>query len=425
MEWILLFLETFWDLTVEMAPYLLLGFLIAGFLNGAFSKDWMQRKMGKPGVGSAVKAAVFGIPLPLCSCGVIPTGVSFHKQGASKGATTSFLISTPQTGVDSVLVTYSLMGWAYAIVRPIIAFITGVLGGLWADYANKDQLATANSSSAEPVSCSDCADDEPKAKQHWFDRIFVYAFVTFLQDISRWLVLGLLLATAITVFVPDAWFTEYLDKPWLNMLIVLAASIPLYVCATASVPIAAALLIKGISPGAAIVFLMAGPATNVATMTVLWKTIGKKTTLIYLASIMLGAIGFGLLIDYALPTEWFSYFSPDKTMGAHEHHFLPHWLMVGSGVLMLYLILQAEIIKLIPKKTKVMDKTTETTTYSIEGMTCNHCVANVDKNLKEISGVEDVTVDLQKNQATVVGSVNDDKIREVIESIGYEYKGRK
>jgi len=414
------FFITLWDLTIEMAPYLLLGFLIAGLLNGVFSKDWLQRKMGKPGWGSSIKAALLGIPLPLCSCGVIPTGVSFHKQGASKGATSSFLISTPQTGVDSILVTYSLMGWAFAIVRPIIAFVTGVLGGIWAD---QDRQVT-QTATAEAHSCSDCADDEPKVKQHWFDRIFRYAFVTFLQDISRWLVLGLVLATLITMFVPEALFTEYLSRPWLNMLIVLAASIPLYVCATASVPIAAALLLKGVSPGAALVFLMAGPATNVATLTVLWQTIGKRTTIKYLISIMVGAVGFGLIIDYALPKEWFTYFTPEHT-NAHEHHILPHWLMVGSGILMVYLTLQAEILKFIPKKTKQMESTNTTTTYAIEGMTCNHCVANVDKNLKAIEGVNDVSVDLQKGEAVVDGNVDAEKIKEVIESIGYTFKGKK
>jgi len=409
---------------MEMAPYLLLGFLIAGLLNGVFSKDWLQRKMGKPGIGSAVKASLLGIPLPLCSCGVIPTGVSFYKQGASKGATSSFLISTPQTGVDSILVTYSLMGWAFAIVRPIIAFITGVLGGIWAD-RDKQALSKDNKvDQSEAATCSDCSNDKPKTEQHWFDRIFKYAFVTFLQDISRWLILGLVLATLITMFVPQSLFTEYLSSPWLNMLIVLAASVPLYVCATASVPIAAALLLKGVSPGAALVFLMAGPATNVATLTVLWQTIGKRTTIKYLISIMAGAVGFGLIIDYLLPVEWFTYFTPAHT-SAHSNHILPHWLMLGAGILMVYLIAQAEILKFIPKKNIKKEDMNDSKTYAVEGMTCNHCVANVDKNLKAIDGVDEVSVDLQKGEAVVNGNVAESKIKEVIESIGYTFKGRK
>lgn len=416
-EWLKLFFKTFWELCVDMAPYLLLGFLIAGLLNGVFSKEWMKRKMGKKGIGSAIKASLFGIPLPLCSCGVIPTGVSFHQQGASKGATTSFLISTPQTGVDSILVTYSLMGWAFAIVRPIIAFITGVLGGLWADsvetedYHNNIQNKSENTSSVE--------------KEHWFNRIFVYAFHTFLQDISRWLILGLVLATLITVLVPNSWFTEHLDTPWINMLIVLAVSIPLYVCATASVPIAAALLLKGISPGAAIVFLMAGPATNVATFTVLWKTIGKKTTIIYLSSIIIGAMIFGIIIDYFLPSNILNYFIPQTTVSdPHTHHLLPHWLMIGSGIVMLYLIAQAEILKFIPKKHKLNMETTNKNVYRIEGMTCNHCVANVDKNIKAIDGVSDALVNLQSGKVEIIGNVSAQKIASVIESLGYTFKGK-
>lgn len=402
---------------MEMAPYLLLGFLIAGLLNGVFSKDWIQRKMGKPGIGSTVKASVLGVPLPLCSCGVIPTGVSFHKQGASKGATTSFLISTPQTGVDSILVTYSMMGWAFAIVRPIIAFVTGIFGGLWADSIRDPQKVK------DAPMCLDCDDDHDTKKQHWFQRIFVYAFVTFLQDISRWLLFGLAMATLITIFVPQTLFTEYLSNPWLNMLIILVASIPLYVCATASVPIAAALLIKGVSPGAAIVFLMAGPATNVATLTVLWNSIGKKTTIIYLASIVLGALAFGLIIDYALPQSWFTYFTPENI--AHQQgHILPHWLMVGSGIVILYLIAQAEFLKFFSFKSKDdMEMTDDTVTYKIEGMTCNHCVANVEKNLKALDGADEVHVDLQHGWAKVSKNVPEEKIKETIEAIGYQFKG--
>lgn len=422
-EWIILFIHTFWDLTIEMAPYLLLGFLIAGLLNGAFSKTWMQRKLGKPGWSSAIKAAVFGVPLPLCSCGVIPTGVSFFKQGASRGATNSFLISTPQTGVDSILVTYSLMGWAFAIVRPIVAFITGVLGGVWTDSDAKQK--EVNREEVEAVSCSDCANSEKQ--EHWFQRIFVYAFVTFMQDIGRWLVIGLVLATVITIAVPDDFFAEHLNSPIVNMLLVLLASIPLYVCATGSVPIAASLLMKGISPGAALVFLMAGPATNIATMTVLWQTLGKRSTIIYLASIILGALFFGIVIDYLLPSNWLVHFLPitgEISQGnEHAHHFLPHWLMIGSGAILLYLLVQAEVLRFIPKKSKIMENTQKKHTYRIEGMTCNHCVTNVDKHLKNLKGAQEVEVDLQKNQATIVGEVSSKLVQETVDGLGYSFKG--
>lgn len=415
------YFAAFWELTIEMAPYLLLGFLIAGLLNGVFSKDWLQRKLGKPGFASSIKASLFGIPLPLCSCGVIPTGVSFHQNGASKGATTSFLISTPQTGVDSILITYALMGWAYAIARPIIAFVTGVFGGFIADnyVVTQQQTQTSNCNDG---TCETCSPNDP-SQHHWFNRIFKYAFVTFLQDISRYLVLGLALAALITVAVPDSLFTEYVDKDWLNMLIVLVASIPLYVCATASVPIVAALLLKGISPGAAIVFLMAGPATNIATFTVLWNTIGKKTTLVYLFSIIGGALFFGFLIDYGLPESLYQYFLPLSQISNQGHHFLPHWLMIGSGILLIYLIIQAEIIRMFTKTTE-NTKTIFMTTYKIKGMTCNHCVANVKKNLSNLKQVTQVHVNLDKGIAQIEGDASESQIKTTVEQIGYQYDGK-
>ena len=421
MDWIKQFFQALWSLTVDMAPYILLGFLIAGLLNGVFSKEWMQRRLGKPGWWSAMKASILGVPLPLCSCGVIPTGVSFHKQGASKGATNSFLISTPQTGVDSILVTYSMMGWAYAIARPIIAFITGILGGIWTD------RATSNNVAIEQSTGINCETNPSEEKEHWFQRIFVYAFVTFMQDIGRWLIIGLVLAAIITVAVPDDFFAQHLNSPIVNMLLILVASIPMYVCATGSVPIAAALLMKGISPGAALVFLMAGPATNIATFTVLWQTLGKRTTVIYLVSIILGALFFGIMIDYALPQNIVSYFtlsSGEMHHHAHEHHILPHWMMIASGVVLVYLLIQAEILRYIPKKSKIMENTNDKQTFHIEGMTCNHCVANVDKHLKNLEGVQDVAVDLQKNQATIIGNVSIEKVQETVDGLGYSFKGK-
>jgi len=401
-----------------MSPYLLLGFLIAGLLNGVFSKSWLQQQLGQRGWASSIKAALFGVPLPLCSCGVIPTGVSLYKKGASKGATTSFLISTPQTGIDSILVTYALMGWAYAIVRPIIAFITGIFGGFFVDNFDKveNEIKDANS-------CDDCAVES--SKQHWFDRIFKYAFVIFLQDISRWLIIGLILASIISMLVPEQFFEQgILSEPIIGMLIVLLASVPLYVCATASVPIAAVLLMKGISPGAAIVFLMAGPATNIATFTVIWNAIGKRMTMIYLASIIGGALCFGIIIDYVMPTSWLQYFSVSEVVSEH-HHLLPYWLSFGSAVVLTLLILNAEIKKLIPKTSKPMDDTNSSyNTYTVKGMTCNHCVANVNKHLSEAEQVETVDVDLSSGRVKIQGEISEANVKAIVEDIGYEYAGR-
>ncbi|MDE5959958.1 MAG: permease, partial [Muribaculaceae bacterium] len=120
------FLATFWAMLCEMAPYLLLGFLFAGMLHAFLPASFYNRHLGRPGFWSVAKAAMFGVPLPLCSCGVIPTAMSMRRQGASRAATVSFLISTPQTGVDSILATGSLLGWPLALIRPIAAFATAL-----------------------------------------------------------------------------------------------------------------------------------------------------------------------------------------------------------------------------------------------------------------------------------------------------------
>ena len=243
-------LTAFWDLFMEMAPYLVLGFLLAGVLHVFFPKHKVHKYLGGKNLKSVINASLVGIPLPLCSCGVIPTGVSFHKNGASKGASVSFLISTPQTGVDSILATYSLMGLPFAVIRPIVALITGIIGGVATNAVDESPVTEAPQSAVNEI------------KGNKFIAMLRYAFVDFLADIAKWLVIGLAIAAVITVMVPDSFFESYLSNPYLNMLLVLAASVPMYVCATGSIPVAMALLVKGISPGAAFVFLMAGPATN-------------------------------------------------------------------------------------------------------------------------------------------------------------------
>jgi uncharacterized membrane protein YraQ (UPF0718 family) len=273
-------------------------------------------------------------------------------------------------------------------------------------------------------SCDDCEVDT--SKQHWFDRIFKYAFVEFLQDISRWLIIGLVLASVISMLVPDEFFEGgILSEPIVSMLLVLVASIPLYVCATGSVPIAAVLLMKGISPGAAIVFLMAGPATNIATFTVIWNAIGKRMTIIYLGSIILGALVFGVVIDYLLPEAWLSYFSISEMISEHEH-FLPHWLSFSSAIILTVLIANAELQRYLPKKIKKNMINSEPTnnSYMVKGMTCNHCVANVKKNLSSAEDVKNVEVDLTSGRVDIEGQISESHVKAIVEDIGYEYAGK-
>jgi len=403
--------KTTWDIFLQMSPYLLLGFLFAGILNVVISKRRVSKYLGKRGLWSSVKASILGVPLPLCSCGVIPTGISFHKNGASKGATNSFLISTPQTGLDSILMTFSMMNIYWAVFRPIVAFITGVIGGFATDKLIVEDPITSTTSETE---------EDSGSKKPLLLRIFNYAFIDFLGDISRQLLLGILIAVIITQFVPTSLFTEHLTSPFLNMLIILVASIPLYVCATGSVPIGAALLIAGVSPGAVLVFLMAGPATNAATLTVLWKSIGKKSTLIYLSSIVIGALAFGLLIDYVFEAQLFT---QGITAGSHMHGGGTEWLAIICAIILIGLIGFVELKKLIPNTYK---QTQMNRIYNVEGMNCNHCKSSVEKNLMKIDGIRAVTADPNQNLVVVEGEkIANDTISAVINDLGFNYIGEK
>jgi uncharacterized membrane protein YraQ (UPF0718 family)/copper chaperone CopZ len=414
------FLHEFFLILTEMSPYLLLGFLFSGILHLAFPKKKVRKYMGGKSVSSIFNASLLGVPLPLCSCGVIPTGISFYKHGASKASTVSFLISTPQTGVDSIFVTYSLIGLPFAIIRPIVAFATGIFGGLLT------RMADRNNTDAERVETN----DEREIPKGFFPKIkemFRYSFVEFLQDISNWLVIGLLIAALISVFIPDNFFADKLPGNFIGMLLILVIAIPVYICATASVPVAAVLMMKGLSPGAALVLLMAGPATNAATITMIGKVLGKRTLFSYLGAIITGALLSGLFIDYFLPPEWFT-LSPHFGHGAHDHQMLPGWLQTGSAILLSLFIINGYILKYfsksVVKPVTVSDKGDTVkfniTTLYVGGMSCNHCRENVENSVRSADGVKGVNVDLATGRVDIEGEAPDiAKIKEGIKGIGY------
>ena len=244
------YIEPLINLFNEMSPYLLLGFFFAGLLHVLVPKKIYSTYLSHNDFRSVLYSAIFGIPLPLCSCGVIPTAMSLRKEGASKGAVTSFLIATPQTGVDSILATYSVLGLPFAVIRPIAALVTALFGGLASNYSLKNE-------EADTALCSDeTGTSSQRTGTNKCMQIFRYGFVDMLQDVGKWLLIGLLIAGLITIFVPDSFFSQFASTPLLNMLIVLVFSIPMYLCATGSIPIAAMLMLKGLSPGAALVLLM-------------------------------------------------------------------------------------------------------------------------------------------------------------------------
>jgi uncharacterized protein len=405
----------------EMAPYLMLGFIFAGLLHLLFPKKRVRKYMGQNNLKSIFNASLLGVPLPLCSCGVIPTGISFYKHGASKASTVSFLISTPQTGVDSIFVTYSMLGLPFAIIRPVVAFITGLFGGLITKKIDpeKEETILANNENG---------DEFPNGFFPRIKEMFRYSFIDFLQDISNWLIIGLLVAALISVIVPDDFFADKIPNDFLGMLAILIISIPVYICATASVPVAAVLMLKGLSPGAALVLLMAGPATNAATITMIGKVLGKKSLIGYLGAIISGALLSGLIIDYFLPADWFRVSEHFSHMGHDHSDMLPFWLKIGSAVVLTLLIINGYIQKYFNSK-KIISapvalsgfSATNFATLRVGGMTCNHCKENVENSIKIIEGVEDVSVDLASGMVNITGSsLNLDKIKKRIESVGYK-----
>jgi len=443
MKYILSFLVDFINIVNEMSPYLMLGFFFAGILKVLFPQKMIDKYLGSNNNRSVINACLIGIPLPLCSCGVIPTGMSFYKSGASKGASVAFLISTPQTGIDSILVTYSLLGLPFTIIRPLVALITGIIGGNMSNKFEKLSSPEIKINISEDTCSDSCCDTKATVKNNnivdTIRSILKYAFVDFLQDIAKWLIMGLVLAATISVLLPKDFFIDYIANDFLGMLIMLIASIPLYICATSSVPVAAVLMMKGLSPGAALVFLMAGPATNAATITVMNKVMGKKTTIIYLFAIIIGALGFGFLIDNFIPREWFLMLpNIDTAHAGHQHTGLPIYLQWASSISLFLLIINAyrikynkknskNIIENKPKNSKInfSEMTlTQHKTIKITGMTCNHCKNSVEKHISLIKNINKITVNLEQEIAYIEGyNISLDIIKEKVESLGFKYIG--
>ncbi len=304
-----------WYMFEEAAPYLFLGFTIAGLLHVFVQDEQIMKYLGSSAgkVRSALNATLVGIPIPLCSCGVIPAALSLKKRGATKGATLSFLISTPETGVDSIAITYALLDPIMTIFRPIATLITALSAGIAENYLGRKEIQEPERSAKKdilvmqaPLSCSDsscsCGSDsvdlsELSAKQRIMEGMR-YAYVELLGDISKWLIVGIVFAGVISYMIPADLIHTYFGGGILSMLAMLLVGIPLYICATASTPLAAALIAKGMSPGTAFVFLLAGPATNAATITMVTKFLGKRTAVLYLGMIALCSMGFGFLLDY-------------------------------------------------------------------------------------------------------------------------------
>lgn len=383
-DWLIQFAANLWTVTLEAAPWLLLGMVVAGLIRGWLPMRILGRWLGGKGPAPVTLAAVVGTPLPLCSCSVVPAALSLRRGGASKGATTSFLVSTPENGADSIALSYALLGPVMTVARVIAAIVSAIAAGILVSVTDRIDTPTGATStgsqpSANQSGCCDmpkiasCCDAEPAAAGSCCDAparatsccestsadaaaasccesgqvsgqaeptTFVgrtiaglrFAFGKLFSDIAGWMALGVVLAALIMTIFPAGDLAALGSSPW-AMLVMLVVGVPMYICATASTPVAASLLIAGVSPGAVLVFLLAGPATNIGTVAIIRKELGSRATAMYLLAVSAGAIGFGLLLNSLTSTFPIK---PENLMH-HEHSIIPPWIAITSAIALIAL----------------------------------------------------------------------------------------
>ena len=397
-------LSAIWQTAQAMAPWLLFGFLVAGILSLAISPALVCRFLGRVAGKKAVALAVLiGVPLPLCSCGVLPLAASMKRSGASRGAIAAFLISTPQTGVDSFFATGSLLGWCFALTRPLVAAITGLIGGVaiqtFDDEAPLSPMATQGDATAHKGFWQKCV------------AALQYGYGTLLKGVAPALLIGLLISALILVFVPEHFFNNsLLGNDWIAFPAMLLIGMPMYVCSTASIPVALALMAKGISPGAALIFLIVGPALNGASLAVLLQLLGKKCMGIYLLTISVAAVLAGLAFN-AIEATWhlLPNYAAAETCCASGCALTAALKPVCAGILFVllawHLLIRRWAQPLFKQKKGCLCHTTEPhseaqtgcvccapiRTVTVKGMRCDHCRGAVLNLLKSYPDVTEVT----------------------------------
>ena len=415
-DYMLLFLREMWGLCLEMAPYLLLGMLVSGLISIFIDSSFIFKHIGQKNAGSVLKSTLFGIPLPLCSCGVIPVAATLRESGASKGATVSFLVSTPQTGVDSIFLTYGMLGPMFALFRPLAALASGFFSGIVINNFDHDMHHHLSES-----------DNAPKTKESLDKRIISgvkYGFLTLPADIVIPLTQGLVVAAAIAILIPPQFIAEHFSSSNLiQYTMMLAVSLPIYVCATASIPIAVVLMAKGITPGAAFIFLMAGPATNASSIAVIKNILGKRTLYHYLVLIAFTAISFGYILDNFLTVTL-----PDMSSHTH-HHVMDDYGSIILSVIFLVILVNAYLYRSKSESTDSADiennieNDQEKIAITVDGMTCSHCKESVESAIYSFSGVASASVDLLTGNVIVVGSgLDETALKEKITAKGFSTK---
>ena len=393
----MIFFANLWDVLLELSPWLLLGALVSAGLHYVVPVGFVHRQLnGRWGV---VKAVLLGVPLPLCSCGVIPAGIGLKRDGASDGSAVGFLVATPQTGVDSILVSASFLGWPFALWKVLAALVTGVVSGWLTDAVSESSEAVV------PPPVSGGRRTVAEAAEHGVDVV---------RGVWRWLVFGIVVSALITtVLPPDAFASISAQGAVLAFALVLAISVPLYVCATASVPIAAALVASGMPTGAALVFLMAGPATNVATLGAVYRTFGGKTVGVYLGTIVGGSVAFGVAYEQL--------FGALVATSSAAHVHTTWWAIAATVVLLALLAWYAvEDIRSALATRAAAQSTQKPISVDVSGMTCNGCANRLQRVLLATEGVDSAVVSFEDGTAVVTGLLDSSGIVDVVRGAGFE-----
>ena len=396
-----------WENLLVMAPYLLFGFAMAGVLSIVIPASLVERHLGGRGFFASLKAALFGVPLPLCSCGVIPVAASLRRQGAGKGPTAAFLIATPQTGADCIAATYSLMGPIYAVFSVAATFLSGLLGGVCVSLSDRD---------GDPPPAQAPASAVEGPRENVFLRAWRHGFVMLPKDIGGTLLFGLLLSGVIAVVIPEDFFSKLPGGGGGlgAMALMVVVGIPMYVCATASIPIAATLVLKGISPGAAMVFLMTGPVSNGASIAAVFKLLGKRSGIVYLVSLTAGALLAGFSLDLLFSPATVASQIHARAGACHGGH-APELSAVLYAVALVAVLVVAQLGRLVRRTGRATGSVAGSAAgdarsrvvLQVEGMTCSCCAGKVEQALRACAGAEGVTVDFRSGRAEAVGTALD------------------
>jgi uncharacterized membrane protein YraQ (UPF0718 family)/copper chaperone CopZ len=407
-------IDSLLDTLLELSPWFLLGMAVSGLLHVALPRNFIKTQLR--GRWSVVKAVALGVPLPLCSCGVIPAGLGLRRDGASRGASLGFLISTPQTGVDSILVSASFLGWPFALFKVLAASVTGLLGGSLADRVPEHEGIEERDFGAAAGEKDEATRGLRAMFQHSHE---------LLASIWRWLVFGIVVSALINTYLPVGTLSVFTDLgPLAAGGVVLLISLPLYVCATASVPIAAAMVANGLPVGAALVFLMAGPATNVATIGAIYRGFGHRLLGVYLGVLIVGSIGFGALFDFGAAAGVDLGFGAWSALERAPGHHPRAWWAVASALVLGSLIARLALRDLLRfvrerRSHRFADEDADEVVAAVNGMRCGACVRKIEATLLELDGVISAVVTRNPDRAVVRGAIDRARIDQAILAAGY------